>query len=151
MYYVSFFAAAGSAQSESLDETALLVAGPTRPALNGSAPRSHAPRGELVCRGPHRKAAQGGALALDGCYTREMPLTARVQNGQLVLDEPTELPEGSVFTLVPVDEVFDKNDDLTDEERAHVHAEIIASIRERKAGGETFDADEVMAELAARP
>jgi hypothetical protein len=80
-----------------------------------------------------------------------MTLTARVQNGQLVLDEPGELPEGSVFKLVPADEVYDTNDDLTDEERAHIHGEIISSIRERRAGGETFDADDVMAELAARP
>ena len=77
-------------------------------------------------------------------------LKARVENGRLKLDEPTDLPEGTVIELVPADEVFDSNDDLTDEQRAHVHQEIIASMRDRRAGGPTFDADEVMVELAPK-
>lgn len=77
-------------------------------------------------------------------------LKARVENGQLKLDEPTDLPEGTVIDLVPADEVFDRTDDLTDQQRAHVHGEIIASIRERRAGGATFDADEVMDALAPK-
>jgi hypothetical protein len=40
-------------------------------------------------------------------------LEARVKNGRLVLDEPTELPEGTEVDLVPADWW----DDLTDEER----------------------------------
>jgi len=63
---------------------------------------------------------------------------ARVENGRLKLDEPTDLPEGTLIELVPADQVFDGNDDLNDEQRAHVHQEIIASIRERRAGGPTF-------------
>lgn len=82
------------------------------------------------------------------------PLKARVENGRLKLDEPTDLPEGTVVELVPTDaaadEMFDRSDDLTDEQRAQVHREIIASMRERRAGGPTFDADEVMAELAPK-
>jgi len=32
------------------------------------------------------------------------PLKARVKNGRLVLDEPTDLPEGDEVALVPLDE-----------------------------------------------
>jgi hypothetical protein len=41
------------------------------------------------------------------------PLRARVENGRLVLHEPTTLPEGTVIELVADDE----GDDLTDDER----------------------------------
>lgn len=33
-------------------------------------------------------------------------LKARVENGRLRLDEPTDLPEGEVVQLVPVDEIL---------------------------------------------
>ena len=36
--------------------------------------------------------------------TTMTPLEARVKNGRLVLDEPTDLPEGDVVELVPRDE-----------------------------------------------
>ena len=42
------------------------------------------------------------------------PLKAHVQNGRLVLDEPTDLPEGSEVEMVLVD------DDLEPAERARV-------------------------------
>ena len=80
-------------------------------------------------------------------------LKARVENGRYVIDEPTDLPEGTEIELVPANEagnvVFDHDDDMSNEERVYVHEQIIASIRERRAGGETFDANEVMAELRA--
>jgi hypothetical protein len=41
------------------------------------------------------------------------PLRARVKNGRLVLDGPTDLPEGEVVELIPAD-----SDDFDDEERA---------------------------------
>ena len=51
------------------------------------------------------------------------PLKARVQKGRLVLDEPTDLPEGEVVELVPVDEVLANGGDyLDDEERERLHA-----------------------------
>ena len=55
---------------------------------------------------------------------------ARVQNGRLVIDEPTDLPEGTVLDLV----VDDEGDDLTDEERAALHAAIERSVEDAKAG-----------------
>ena len=73
-------------------------------------------------------------------------LKARVHNGRLKLDEPTDLPEG---TEVPL-EIADDWDDLDDEERALLHREIASSIAERKAGAPTFDAQEVLAELGPR-
>ena len=33
------------------------------------------------------------------------PLKAHVKNGRLVLDEPTDLPEGKEIELVPLDDV----------------------------------------------
>ncbi len=47
-------------------------------------------------------------------------LKARVVNGRLVLDEPCTLPEGTVLELV----VADDGDDLTDEERQALHADL---------------------------
>jgi hypothetical protein len=73
-------------------------------------------------------------------------LKARVHNGRLKLDEPTDLPEG---TEVPL-EVAPDWDDLGDEDRALLHQEIVNSIAERKAGASTFDAQEVLAELGPR-
>ena len=35
-----------------------------------------------------------------------LPLKAHVKNGRLVLDEPTDLPEGEEIELVPLDEVL---------------------------------------------
>jgi hypothetical protein len=58
---------------------------------------------------------------------------AQVKNGRLTLDEPTDLPEGSVVPL----EIADDWDDLDEEERAALHRELAASIAEHKAGGPT--------------
>jgi hypothetical protein len=51
-------------------------------------------------------------------------LKARVKNGRLVLDEPTDRPEGAVIELVPLDEVLADGDSLDDDERAALHAEL---------------------------
>ena len=58
------------------------------------------------------------------------PLRARVENGRLVLDEPTTLPEGMVVDLVADDE----GDDLTDEERSALHEALSASWKSAEAG-----------------
>ena len=73
-------------------------------------------------------------------------LKARVQNGRLTLDEPTDLAEG---TEVPL-EIADGWDQLDDEERALLHQEIALSITERKAGAPTFEAEEVLGDLGSR-
>jgi hypothetical protein len=77
------------------------------------------------------------------------PLKAHVRKGRLVLDEPTDLPEGEEVELVPLDDVLASGGDyLDDEERAALHAELEASIAEADAG-KLVDARVVMAELRA--
>ena len=49
--------------------------------------------------------------------------SARVENGRLILDEPTTLPEGTVIDFV----VDDEGDDLTDEDRRALHSALLAS------------------------
>jgi hypothetical protein len=71
------------------------------------------------------------------------PLKARVHNGRLLLDEPTDLPEGEVVYLQPVDA-----DDMSDEEREALHESIRESI-EQMNNGQLIDADEALARLRA--
>jgi len=70
---------------------------------------------------------------------------AHVKNGRLVLDEPTDLAEGSAVPL----EIADDWDELDDEERAALHRELAASIAERKAGAGTYSVEEVLGELGS--
>jgi hypothetical protein len=53
-----------------------------------------------------------------------------VQNGRLVLNEPTTLPEGTVIELVADDE----GDDLTDDERRALHEALSKSWESAEAG-----------------
>ena len=56
---------------------------------------------------------------------------ARVQGGKLVLDEPTELPEGTNVQLVVVD---DDAGELSPEERAAVEASLDRSLDQADRG-----------------
>lgn len=77
------------------------------------------------------------------------PLKAHVHNGRLVLDEPTDLPEGEVVELVRLDEVLARGgDELDDVERARLHEALHESIEQMKAG-QTVDAAEALAALRA--
>ncbi|MBW1905998.1 MAG: hypothetical protein JRJ24_11940 [Deltaproteobacteria bacterium] len=67
---------------------------------------------------------------------------ARVQNGRLVIDVPTALPEGTVLDLV----VDDEGDDLSDEERAALHDALRQSAEELKAG-KSYPATDVLRDL----
>jgi hypothetical protein len=58
------------------------------------------------------------------------PLRARVENGRLVLDEPTTLPEGTTIDLVADDE----SDDLSDVERRALHDALSLSWESAEAG-----------------
>jgi hypothetical protein len=71
-----------------------------------------------------------------------MILKARVHNGQFVLDEPTELPEGTEVNLLPLD----PGDGLDTEDRAALHSAIAASQKDL-AGGRLVDAEEVLRDL----
>lgn len=73
----------------------------------------------------------------------QQPLKAHVRNGRLVLDEPTDLPEGEVVELVPV-----VDDDLDDDDRAALHESLAESI-EQMERGELIDGEEALAQLRA--
>jgi hypothetical protein len=70
---------------------------------------------------------------------------ARVQNGRLILDEPTTLPEGTVIDLV----ADDGGDDLSDEERKSLHEALNKSIASAEAG-RLIPASEVLDRLRKR-
>jgi hypothetical protein len=77
-------------------------------------------------------------------------LRARVRNGRLVLDEPTELPEGEVVELVLADDVLaEGGDHLDDEERERLHRSIERGLEDLRAG-RAIDAGRVVEELRAR-
>jgi hypothetical protein len=85
-----------------------------------------------------------------GILQRMRTLKARVENARLKLDEPTDLPEGKVIELVPLDEMLARGgDDLDDEERAALHRELEASIKEAEAG-ELVDFEVVLRQLRSQ-
>lgn len=71
-------------------------------------------------------------------------LKARVRNGRLVLDEPTDLPEG-----IEVDLVFADGDQLEADERRELYSALLEGSDELDAG-EGEDLVQVIAELEAR-
>ena len=71
---------------------------------------------------------------------------AHVKNGRLILDEPTDLPEGTVVPL----EIANDWDDLDDQERAALHASIDEAERELEAG-QVVSEEELWARLRAIP
>ena len=78
------------------------------------------------------------------------PLRAHVHNGRLVLDEPTDLPEGEVVELVPADELLARGGDyLEDDDRAALHRSIEEGVEDFEKG-DTEDAFEFLARLKAR-
>lgn len=68
-------------------------------------------------------------------------LKARVRNGRLVLDEPTNLPEGAEVELMP-------SDDMDDEERAELNRSLDESMAQVEAG-DVVDGREFLASLRA--
>jgi anti-sigma factor RsiW len=70
-------------------------------------------------------------------------LKAQVRGGRLVLDEPTDLPEGTEVELVTVD------DGLDPEERARLDAALERSRAQARAG-RLIDADAVIGKLLKR-
>jgi hypothetical protein len=74
-----------------------------------------------------------------------MKLKARVKAGRLVVDEPTDLPEGTEIELLPLD----PGDWLDDEDRAALHNALLESEEDVKAG-RVIDADTILRELRSR-
>jgi hypothetical protein len=78
------------------------------------------------------------------------PLRAHVHNGRLVLDEPTDLPEGEVLYLRPVDVSVGQEDDGFDEiERGALYEALDEGIAAARAG-DHVDAGAFVQELLAR-
>ena len=70
-----------------------------------------------------------GGPATVRCYpTFMLTVRARVKNGRLVLDEPTDLPEGAEVDLEAL------GDDLDDADRARLHGALDAADDELRAG-----------------
>ncbi len=79
-------------------------------------------------------------------------LKAVVHNGRLVLDTPTELPEGTVVELMEADGRQDEKDpfaDMDPTERARLHTALDQSLADAKAGL-GMPADEFLVQLRAR-
>jgi hypothetical protein len=76
-------------------------------------------------------------------------LKAHVRGGRLVLDEPTDLPDGTEVELVPIDDPLGGGDDLDEAERERLHAAIDRGVEDVRAG-RTVGAEEVVAKLRER-
>jgi len=73
-----------------------------------------------------------------------MTLKGRVHQGRLVVDEPTELPEGTEVDLLPLD----PGDWLDPADRSAL-LQALASSQEDVEAGRLIEADEVLRELRA--
>jgi len=71
-----------------------------------------------------------------------MTLKARVRSGRLVIDEPTDLPEGTELELLPLD----PGDWLDDADRALLHDALRQSQSDVEAG-RVVSAEDVLREL----
>ncbi len=65
-----------------------------------------------------------------------LALKARVQNGRIMMDEPTDLPDGTVLDLVGTA----SRDEFDDDERAELHAALEEGLADMRAG-RGIDAD----------
>jgi hypothetical protein len=74
-----------------------------------------------------------------------MTLKARVKAGRLVVDEPTDLPEGTEVELLPLD----PGDWLDEEDRAALHKALMDSEEDVEAG-RVVDAETVLRKLRSR-
>lgn len=74
-----------------------------------------------------------------------MTLKARVRAGRLVVDEPTELPEGTEVELLPLD----PGDWLDDADRQALHR-ALAESDEDVVAGRLVSADEVLRALRSK-
>jgi hypothetical protein len=70
-------------------------------------------------------------------------LKVQVKNGRLVLDEPSDLPDGAEVEVVVID------DDLSVDERAELHASLDRALDDSEAG-RGMDASEYLQRYRAR-
>ena len=74
-------------------------------------------------------------------------LKAHVRNGQIVVDQPVDLPEGAELQLYLYDVAADA---MNGEERGALERALARSLAQADAG-DLIEADEVMAELQRHP
>ena len=74
-----------------------------------------------------------------------MTIKARVRAGRLIVDEPTDLPEGTELQLLPLD----PGDWLDEADRAALHEALRESDAD-VAAGRLVDAEEILKELRSR-
>jgi hypothetical protein len=74
-----------------------------------------------------------------------MAVRAMVRSGRLILDEPTDLPEGSALDLV----LDDEGDEIDARSRAALDDAISRSLREASEG-RSAPADTILSRLRAR-
>ncbi len=83
-----------------------------------------------------------------------LPLKAHFQNGQVVLDESTDLPNGTELYVVSAEQLRDivllRDDGLDDDERKRLHESIRRGIKDGRAGRVT-DFEEFLDELLQSP
>lgn len=70
-------------------------------------------------------------------------LKVRVKNGRLVIDQPTDLPDGAEVEVVVID------DELTAEERAELHASLDRALDDSD-NGRGMDASEYLKQYRER-
>jgi hypothetical protein len=75
----------------------------------------------------------------------EVTIKARVRAGRLLVDEPTDLPDGVEVELLPLD----PGDWLSDTDRAALHAALRESDAD-VAAGRLIDAADLLKELKSR-
>ncbi len=75
---------------------------------------------------------------------RMRALKARVRGGRLLLDEPTDLPEGTEVELTAIED-----SDFEPEDRARLDASLERSMAQARAG-QLVDGDAVIQKLLAR-
>lgn len=73
-------------------------------------------------------------------------LKARVVGGRLVLDEPCDLPEGTVLELVAAE----AGDDLDEDDRRELHAALDRAWQSVKSGEPGIPAEDVITRLRQR-
>jgi hypothetical protein len=78
-------------------------------------------------------------------YLNGVRVRATVTNGRLVVDQPTELPKGTVLDFV----VDDEGDELDEDERAALNLAISTSITQAEAG-QSAPAEEILRKLRTR-
>jgi hypothetical protein len=74
-----------------------------------------------------------------------MTIKARVRDGRLVVDEPTDLPEGTEIELLSLD----PGDWLDEADRAALHDSLRQSAVD-VAAGRLVDAEDILRELRSR-